>query len=457
MAAPTARYSTNDQASERDDGANRCLLVLGLEQNETVALAAAGSLLIGRGEEADVRIVDGLASRAHARLHLGPPMLVEDLDSANGTRLGDRRVPPHQPLPLSVGEPVMIGATVVVVVVQRQLAPAPASPAGDGETAARSAGADVVLQNAGMRRLYQLAQRAARGTINVLISGETGVGKEVLAQAVHRLSKRGQGPFVCLNCAALSETLLESELFGHEKGAFTGAVQAKPGLLEAAAGGTLFLDEVGEMSLTLQAKVLRAIETRQVLRVGAVRPRPVDVRFVAASNRDLEQEVAARRFREDLYFRLAGITLAIPPLRERRDELPALAQLFLDNAARQMGETPRRLSREALDELGAYHWPGNIRELRNVMERAQLLATTPEITREHLPLERMHRLPGVASTAAETPTLAPLNLIELEKRAILDALARCSGNQTRAAALLGMPRRTLCKRLGAYNIPRPRT
>ena len=179
-----------------------------------------------------------------------------------------------------------------------------------------------------MRRVHELAERAAAGTINVLITGETGVGKELLAETVHRASPRRGGPYVCLNCAALSETLLESELFGHERGAFTGAVQAKPGLLETAARGTLFLDEVGELPLATQAKLLRVIETREVTRLGSVRPHRIDVRFIAATNRDLEAEVARGAFRADLYFRLNGITLTIPPLRSRLEEIRPLAETF---------------------------------------------------------------------------------------------------------------------------------
>ena len=228
----------------------------------------------------------------------------------------------------------------------------------------------VVIQNPAMRDLYRLAARAGHSRINVLISGETGTGKEILAEAVHRASPRAAGPFVCFNCAAISDTLLESELFGHERGAFTGATQAKQGLVEAASSGTLFLDEIGEMSLTLQAKVLRVIETKQVLRVGATRPRAADARFVAATNRDLDQDIAAGRFRKDLYFRLNGISLSIPPLRARTDEILPLARLFLAEAAAQLGEAPSTLTPRALAQLLDYAWPGNIRELRNLMERA---------------------------------------------------------------------------------------
>jgi transcriptional regulator with PAS, ATPase and Fis domain len=315
----------------------------------------------------------------------------------------------------------------------------------------------VVVASRAMTELHELAARVAAGTINVLIVGETGVGKEVLAETVHRLSPRNGKAFVTVNCAALSESLLESELFGYEKGAFTGANQAKEGLLEAAAGGTLFLDEVGEMPLALQAKLLRAIETRQILRVGATRPRSIDVRFLAATNRDLEEEVAAKRFRQDLFFRLDGVTLAIPPLRERLDELEPLATTFIQAAARQLGREPPPLAPAALDLFRSYAWPGNIRELRNVLERGVLLAGTGPIDLGELPMERMLRRFPEAAPAPEPSAGTPrLTIREVEKQAILDALAACGGNQTRAAELLGMPRRTFCTRLKDYNIPRPK-
>jgi two-component system response regulator AtoC len=321
----------------------------------------------------------------------------------------------------------------------------------------------IVLQNPVMRELYATAEKVAKGTINVLIVGETGAGKEILAQTVHRLSPRADGPFVCFNCAALADSLLESELFGHEKGAFTGAAQAKTGLLEAASGGTFFMDEVGEMSPNLQAKLLRAIETRTVLPVGSTKPRAVDVRFIAATNRDLDEEVAAKRFREDLYFRLGAVTLALPPLHERTDELEPLARRFLEDVAQQIGRPVPTLSAEALELMRAYAWPGNIRELRNVMERALLLCSGSEITAADLPVERMRKglvrpVPGAPPARTESETIAAgrASMGDIERQAILDALARCNGNQTRAAELLGMPRRTFCAKLKEHGIPRPR-
>jgi transcriptional regulator with PAS, ATPase and Fis domain len=332
-----------------------------------------------------------------------------------------------------------------------------------------------------MLDLHRLAECVAAGTISILVLGETGTGKEVLAETIHRMSPRRDAPFLRLNCAALSETLLESELFGHERGAFTGATQTKPGLLETADGGTVFLDEVGELALSTQVKLLRVLEERQVLRVGGLKPRPIDVRFIAATNRDLEAEVERRGFREDLYFRLSAATLVIPPLRERVSEIAGLAHTFVDTAARDLGRPAPAIAADVLPQLEAYAWPGNIRELRNMMERAVLLCGTGSIRLPHLPMEKMRATLAPRRTtqlAVEPPPRRPLAIAvadppapsadrplrdvvraqveALEKQRICDALAQAAGNQSVAAKLLGMPRRTLVKRLTAYNIPRPR-
>jgi DNA-binding NtrC family response regulator len=304
-----------------------------------------------------------------------------------------------------------------------------------------------------MARLQALVARVAPGNISVLLLGETGVGKEVLAERIHQLSPRGTSPLLRLHCAALSETLLESELFGHERGAFTGAVKAKRGLLETADGGTVFLDEIGELPLSIQVKLLRVIEERKVLRVGGLTARPLDVRFIAATNRNLDAEIARGTFRQDLYYRLNGISLVIPPLREREAEIVPLAEQFIRDASA-AGRTPPTLSPAAQALLRARDWPGNIRELRNVCERAVLLCAGDDIEPEHLSLS-----PGAAS-AAEPPvrprevTLTPET--QRERDEIVEALASCAGNQSRAAKLLGISRKTLVARLDAFALPRPR-
>jgi transcriptional regulator with PAS, ATPase and Fis domain len=315
---------------------------------------------------------------------------------------------------------------------------------------------DLVLASPAMRRLYTLARQAAAGNSNVLITGETGTGKEVLAEVIHQASPRAGKPFLAINCAALGESLAEAELFGYERGAFTGAVTSKPGLLEAAGGGTLFLDEIGEMSLAVQAKLLRAIESRQVLRLGALKPRPVGARIVAATNRELEAEVAAGRFRQDLFFRLDVIGLAIPPLRERPEDIAPLARLFAARHAPAPGRPPA-LSTSALALLRAYAWPGNVRELRNVIERATAFCAGDAITPEHLPLEKLRFRAPPPAPADDGARLRPLpRLKSLERAAMVEALAQAHGNQTRAALRLGMPRRTFCKRMIEYGIGGPR-
>jgi two-component system response regulator AtoC len=307
-----------------------------------------------------------------------------------------------------------------------------------------------------MQAVNDVARRAARSNINVLIMGETGVGKEVMAQAIHRQSPRAGAPMLALNCAGLSESLIESELFGHERGAFTGAVQAKEGLFEAASGGTLFLDEVGEMPPTMQARLLRAIANREILRVGSTKPRRVDVRVVAATNRNLEAEVTAGSFREDLYYRLNGITVVIPPLRERREEIEPLARAFLAEAAQASCRQPPALSPAAAAWLLHYDWPGNIRELRNVVERALVLCEGDVLLPAHLPTERAR--PAVAAPAAVGTSPAgrsPAPDEREERQRIVDALEANVWNQSRAAQALGMSRRTLVSKLDRYGIPRP--
>ena len=592
------------------------LLVMGPELFATYPLPPRGTLTIGRSETAEVRLADPLASRQHARLHTGEALEIEDLGSANKTRVREVALAAGERVSIAPGEAIAIGSTILMV--QQRLPPrvrllrphgylearleeecarsemtrdpfalvrlhvegdlppgrlaelvgpvlripdmlahygpgeyeillasTPAERADQmtGEISARlreagassrtgvayyprdgrtpdalvaassqklrgdkrepaRGGGEALVYDPIMQRVHELADRAAAGTINVLIVGETGVGKEILAERIHRRSPRGEKSFLCLNCASLSEQLLESELFGHERGAFTGASEAKPGLLETAPGGTVFLDEVGEMPLALQAKVLRVLETRQVTRVGGLKPRAIDVRFVAATNRNLEEEVAAGRFRRDLYFRLNGMTLHIPPLRARRGEIVQLARIFLQQFSGPLGRRAPRLEARAEALLQQYVWPGNARELRNMMERALLLCEDDRILPEHLLLENMSAngaaayptwppagastFAAVASPPADgggatrggatrggaTRSTEPMGAVgdgdaapdgadggdspDAERERILRVLAECGGNQSRAAKALGMARSTLVLRLDSYQIPRPR-
>jgi transcriptional regulator with GAF, ATPase, and Fis domain len=313
--------------------------------------------------------------------------------------------------------------------------------------------------------LYRQTDPIARGEINVLVLGETGVGKDVLAKSIHDRSERADKPFLRLNCAALSEQLLETELFGHERGAFTGAVQSKRGLLQSAAGGTVFLDEIGEFPARLQPKLLQVIETKEIRTVGGITPQAIDVRFIAATNRDLEAEALSGHFRSDLFYRIAGYTAVIPPLRERREDILPLAQEFVRRLSAKMGlKGPVRIRDDAAVRLLDYAWPGNVRELRNVVERALVLSEGRGIGPEHLPLEKMRSVVLVSrreltrSSDRETEIpVADLTPEELsERQRIIDALANSAGNQSKAAELLGVSRSTLLNRLDAYRIRRPR-
>jgi len=434
------------------------LMVFAGGLTSTHDLPSRGRVSLGRASDNEVCIDDPSVSRHHAALHLGAEVLLEDLGSANGTSLrspiqdaatadlSQTKLAPGRRVAIAPGASFHLGSTVLVLRREARSGDSP-SP---------------VIADEAMRRLHAMVARVADGTISVLLLGETGVGKEVLAHALHERSPRASGPFVALHCAALSGSLLESELFGHEKGAFTGAVSAKAGLLESAEGGTVFLDEVGELPPDVQVKLLRVIEERKVLRVGALRPRPIDVRLVSATHRDLEAEVARGTFRQDLYFRLNGIALTIPPLRERVSEIAELSRVFISRVAGQLSRPlVPTLSPEALALLEGYRWPGNIRELRNTIERAVVLCSGPTILPEHLPLDRMRAAPPPPVAAAPSvapPPAGPLRseIEALERQRIVDALEQSAGNQTQAATLLGMPRRTLVAKLVAYNIPRPR-
>jgi transcriptional regulator with PAS, ATPase and Fis domain len=305
-----------------------------------------------------------------------------------------------------------------------------------------------------MRRVYDLVRRIADTTATVLISGESGTGKELIARAIHRQGNRRDRPFVAVNCAALPAELLESELFGHERGAFTGAYARKLGKFEVAHTGTLFLDEVGMLRLDLQPKLLRALQEREIERVGGGRSIQVDARIVAASNTDLSQAVAAGCFRKDLYYRLNVVPIAVAPLRERRADVAPLARHFLAKYARQFGKAVTDLSPGALDVLERYHWPGNVRELENIVARSVALAAEPLVQLDQIPLD-------IAFAPLEAAPEDQLNLRAarqgVERQLVLRALDRASGNRTVAARLLGMHRNTLLVKLAQLGLRTPET
>ena len=424
------------------------LLVLSPEGLSLHELPSRGKVVIGRGEDADVRLRDPSISRAHARLEIGPELTVTDLASANGVIVRGTRIGANATQPIAPGEPLVLGKITIVV----QAGPAPrgrgwiASASGPAvfvpEARDRRRLTPAVAVDPAMRDAFALAERVAESAITILLLGETGVGKEVLATRIHEASGRA-GRFLQINCAALAASLLESELFGHERGAFTGATTDKPGLLESASSGTVLLDEIGELGVELQAKLLRTLEQREVMRVGGRAPIAIDVRFVAATNRDLRADVTRGVFRADLYYRLNGISIEIPPLRARPADIEPLLESFLHAS----GCT---ISADATAAIRAHPFPGNVRELRHAIERAVVLAGPRGV------IERAHLPPEIAGAGAVSAGARADDPPADERERIIWALERCAHNQTRAAKLLGISRRTLVTRIKEHRIPRPR-
>jgi two-component system response regulator HydG len=310
---------------------------------------------------------------------------------------------------------------------------------------------DLLGSSAEMQSVYQVVERVSESDSTVLITGESGTGKELVARALHKRSRRAQGPFVAINCAALPEQLLESELFGHVRGAFTDARQNHRGLLLEAEGGTLFLDEVGDMPLGLQAKLLRALEQRAARPVGGSAEVPFDVRIVAATNRDLEQAVEEGRVREDFYYRVNVITVELPPLRARGGDVLLLAQHFLERFAAQAGKSISAISPAAAEKLLSYSWPGNVRELRNCIERAVALAQFDQVALDDLPEKiKSHTSRHIIVAGDDPSELVPLE--EVERRYVLSVMQAAGGNRSLAARILGVDRKTLYRRLASYGV-----
>jgi DNA-binding NtrC family response regulator len=317
--------------------------------------------------------------------------------------------------------------------------------------------AQIISVSTAMEQVLNLAARIADSTSSVLIRGETGVGMEVVARAIHCASSRREKAFVAVNCSALNEHLLESELFGHEKGAFTGAISARTGRFETAAGGTLFLDEIGDLPPTVQIKLLRAIQEKTIERVGSSKPIPVDVRLIAATHRDLSEEMAAGRFREDLYFRLNVVTIWVPPLRERREDVPVLAQHFLHKYTASQHRQVKGFTPETLDALVRYAYPGNVRELENAVERAVLLTRTEYIQPCDLP-ETIQAAAGATVTPGMPAITLPLSgdmpaaVEQLERAMLLHALQLHGGNQSKAARSIGISEKSVRDRLKKWGV-----
>lgn len=335
--------------------------------------------------------------------------------------------------------------------------------------------AGIIGSSPAMAEVYRITRRVARTKASVLLLGETGTGKELIANAIHRLSLRANGPFVKVNCGALSESLLESELFGHVRGAYTGAVANRAGRFEAAHSGTIFLDEINSTTLILQVKLLRVLQEREFERVGDTSTITVDTRVIAASNRDLGEEVAAERFREDLYWRLNVVPIQIPPLRERREDIPELVAFFLNHYCQANDRYVVHIQKEALDALQAYDWPGNVRELQNYVERAVVMAESDEFSVDLLPaavtggcpvngkavplgnmdfsaLTRVVVERGIASATEDANDLHQQVVDTVEKELIAQVLTGCNFVQTKAAARLGINRNTLHKKLKDYDL-----
>ena len=327
------------------------------------------------------------------------------------------------------------------------------------ELGARRGAPQIIGDAPSLKQSILALQRAAGSDATVLLEGESGTGKELFARALHTLSPRSDGPFVAINCAAIPDNLLETELFGHEKGAFTGAVARKPGKFELAHRGTLFLDEIGDLPLGLQAKILRALEERRFERIGGTQSLHVDVRIVAATNKALRAGVASKQFREDLFFRLSVFPIAIPPLRDRQVDIPILARHFVDRFCRELKKKPAMLAPSAVEELQKYHWPGNVRELQNCMERAVILSETDAIHARHLNLS-LHAptvpdAPSPWSTFDFSGTLSEVTRraqAEVEKRKIEQALKESGGNEGRAADLLGIAYKPLLAKIKDYGL-----
>jgi len=432
--------ATTEQIDRQAPFGDRVLLVIDGASLQVVPLPGAGTLTVGRSQQCDVSIDSGSVSRHHANFVIGQDVEIEDVGSSNGTYVDGARLPNNAKTRLGIGIPFLVGGVTLMI-----------------QTRAGSR-RESTPKSSQLAALEQSAARIAVGKLSVLVLGETGVGKERFAERIHEMSPRRGAPFIRINCAAISEPILEAELFGSE-------ATHKAGALEHAEGGTAFLNDISELPPTLQLKLLRVLEDGAVRRIGSGTPRPIDVRFVASSSKDLDAEIQAGKFRQDLYFRLAGASFTIPPLRVRKDEVLPLAEQFVASAAGPLGRQ-FLLSDDAKAWLTTHDWPGNIRELRNACERAVLLAPGAVIEREHLSIEEPKRAPGRyrspttpppgTMTSSDMPSQVRATVAELEKQRILEALDKCAGNQTRAAELLGISRRTLINRLDEYGIARPR-
>ncbi|HEY0709186.1 MAG TPA: sigma 54-interacting transcriptional regulator [Polyangia bacterium] len=481
MSGSTTVSATGPGFGSQPLGERHRLLVWLGETAEVWKLPPSGNLLIGRGANADLRIDFVTISRQHARMVIEPGVVrLSDLGSQNGTRVNGERVTSERQL--QYGDIIGFGDTIAVFLEDSGASAGPLRemperstlpPEPTEEQSFQIGDRTVLVADPAMKHVYTQLGRLAQSDLSVLLRGETGTGKEVAAGALHAWSRRAKEPFIAINCAALPESIAESELFGHTRGAFSGATADRAGLIEAASGGTIFLDEIGDLSLPVQGKLLRVLETRRLTRLGSVQERPVDIRVVAATHRDLGVGVKEGWFRQDLFFRLNVAMVVLPPLRMRRRDIPLLANSFLQAACEHVGRPPLVMSDLAMERLQAYSFPGNVRELKNLMD--YLAAAVPEnvVTPEHLrdrlegtsdyehtaPIDQLNGPMGGSLGGAVAPATGGVGALqalvestrEHERKQIQAALAATGGNKTKAAKLLGVPLRTFMekiKRLG---------
>jgi DNA-binding NtrC family response regulator len=443
------------RGAQRQLGEHHCLIVWINGESHPWPLPSSGEITIGRSPPAEIRIESPAVSRKHARIRTkGRFVSVEDLGSRNSTRVNGELISGERTL--SYGDVIWLGDVMAVLDEQRS-----GANAAEGEIAPEGMLLELgertlLVADPIMLHVYTQLERLGRSNLSVLIVGETGTGKDLAANAIHAWSGRRDRPYTAINCSALPETLAESELFGYERGAFSGAHRDKAGILESSSGGTVLLDEIGDLPAPIQPKLLRDIENQKVTPLGSVRERPIDVRFVSATHRHLADEVKEGRFRQDLYYRLSPAVIHLPPLRSRHRELPLLARRFLREACLGLGRPPMSISEPAMDRLRAEPWPGNVRELKNVME--YLAATlVSEVVEPNDVTARAGRLGSGGharhplDTAAGTPKTSLREAKdEFERRNIEAALAATEGNKTRAAKMLGMPLRTLMWKLKRF-------
>ncbi len=412
----------------------RFVVTAGRDEGKEMVLQSP-HVSIGTLLENSLVLTDPTVSRRHAVVEETPGgYVLRDLGSTNGTFLDGVRVREGY---LSSGSAIRLGQTEMIF--------SPLEERVEITRSQRDRFGDLIGASASMREIFGILERVAPTDITVLIQGETGTGKELAAHAIHRNSRRASAPFVVFDCGAVAPNLIESELFGHEKGAFTDAVRSRQGALELADGGTLFLDEIGELAPSLQPKLLRALDHHEVKRVGAEQPVRVNVRVVAATNRDLEKEVKAGRFREDLYYRLSAVSILLPPLRKRREDIEPIASHLLAAVSADTGKKLTGLSPEAAAALSAYAWPGNVRELKNVLERASALSDGKRIEARDLFLTQGKKTSTLEGLSGKT-------LEEIEKAAIHATLGAVAGNKTEAAKLLGIAYSTLYEKMKKYGM-----